>query len=42
MVRWIYEHGPLNGDVVRALNAKINLSDLLEDAEAVGWPLQRS
>jgi hypothetical protein len=39
-VRWIYEHKPLNGDVMRALNAEINLSDLLEDAEMIGYPLQ--
>ena len=40
-VRWIYEHKPLNADVVRVLNAEINVSELLEDAEEIGYPLQQ-
>ena len=41
-VQWIYEHKPLNADVVRALNAEIDISDLVEDAEEIGFPVQQS
>jgi hypothetical protein len=39
-VRQIYEHEPLAREIVRALNAKIDLADLRTDAETIGYPLQ--
>lgn len=41
-IKRVYAHKPLSEEVVHALNAKISLAVLTEDAEEIGYPIHTS